>query len=511
MSTSRAPAPGKLVRANQGALGVAAIALASVLLIFTQSGFVLVALGLLAVGALALLRWPWLIFVALVASVPVQQLILIPAGGRVVTLTQLAVVASLGIAAIAIATDRIRLTFHVAYVPLSGLLLALLITVGVAQSPMAALSELARWCITAWAFILAMHFLADGNRFKLTLVVVALGLGGLFQAAFGVVQSVLALGPDSFLLNSGVSRAFGTFGMPNTYAGFLEIVLFPVFWVGVYYCLLAFRRVRPYRFKRLRYGMVAVTEERRELLLAAGVGIILIGLALMTAGGIIASLSRGAWLGVIAGALLTAFLVHRILRVVILAAIPIAVLSAVSGAIAYAPAPIAERIESGVEQFQIVDPVTVEIDDDNFATLERLAHWQAGWRMFDDSPLLGVGIGNFNDRYSDYYVRDEFDHSAGHAHNYYIHMLAEAGLAGFAFYLMFIGGIVVAGIRTAFRARNDFYRLVSIGAVGSVVAVATHNVVENLHVLNLGIAQAALWALILVSHEATFNPNFVER
>src|ERR1041385_6177718 len=59
------------------------------------------------------------------------------------------------------------------------------------------------------------------------------------------------------------------------------------------------------------------------------------------------------------------------------------------------PPVIANRIQSVTDNFGVFDVRTVTLTSDNFAVVERMAHWQAGWAIFLDHPILGVGPGNY--------------------------------------------------------------------------------------------------------------------
>jgi hypothetical protein len=101
----------------------------------------------------------------------------------------------------------------------------------------------------------------------------------------------------------------------------------------------------------------------------------------------------------------------------------------------------------------------------DFSTAERLAHWIAGVRMFVDHPLTGVGIGNYPDAYSRYFVTI-FVNSLGHAHNYYINIAAETGAIGLTAFLLFLMAIFVAG-GEAYSSINKKYKLAKTGAIQS--------------------------------------------
>ena len=60
----------------------------------------------------------------------------------------------------------------------------------------------------------------------------------------------------------------------------------------------------------------------------------------------------------------------------------------------------------------------------------RSAYFAAALRMFEDSPLLGLGPGTWAVRRAAYTQASEFDWYIPHAHNVYLHTLAELGIVG---------------------------------------------------------------------------------
>jgi O-antigen ligase len=213
---------------------------------------------------------------------------------------------------------------------------------------------------------------------------------------------------------------------------------------------------------------------------------------------LVASYPRGGYMGIGFGALaMVAALGRRALPALgALAAGGVVVAGlAVGGAL---PGPVLDRLTSITAQLQIYDVRGVEATPETFAQLERLAHWQAAGNMFLSNPWLGVGIGNFNVVYPKFAVA-EWPYSRGHAHNYYLHALAETGLAGLAAYgAVLATALVAAGraLRHARRAGTGADLALVIGALGVVVTIMGHSVFENLHVLNMGIHWAAVIALL---------------
>lgn len=78
------------------------------------------------------------------------------------------------------------------------------------------------------------------------------------------------------------------------------------------------------------------------------------------------------------------------------------------------------------------------------ATLDyRFGVWKIALNCWRDNPITGVGFGNFFYCYNLYYDgtfltdTDNYDH----AHNWYLDILAETGLIGLGFFLLFVYAI----------------------------------------------------------------------
>jgi O-antigen ligase len=83
----------------------------------------------------------------------------------------------------------------------------------------------------------------------------------------------------------------------------------------------------------------------------------------------------------------------------------------------------------------------------------RLQIWQAGWRMFLDHPILGVGAGQFSTAYGTIYSGRA--HGAWmQPHNLFLQVLCELGLAGLAVVIYFFREIWIA-IRDVLRLRDS--------------------------------------------------------
>lgn len=89
----------------------------------------------------------------------------------------------------------------------------------------------------------------------------------------------------------------------------------------------------------------------------------------------------------------------------------------------------------------------------------RVDVWTVGWRMVEDKPATGVGVGNFADRSADYLLQpgalqrsDLIIDTPKVAHNIYLESLAELGIPG----LVLLLGIIFLSVRETLRAARRF-------------------------------------------------------
>jgi O-antigen ligase len=281
-------------------------------------------------------------------------------------------------------------------------------------------------------------------------------IAGVAEALLGCAQYVLATG----LLGPGGAsiRVFGTFDQPNPYGGYLNLSL------------------------PIALALTLCGRDPRMRWVAGGASALML-FALYLSG------SRGALLGLVAALVVLAAVGWRIERPTIIALLVGAPLVAIAWLAHLVPIRIEEKL---LAQFRVNDvSLTAQLNDANYSTIERLAHWVAGLRMFRAHPLLGVGAGNYDAAYQRYKVPG-WDESLTHAHNYYINAAAETGALGLLAFLALIG----VALWVAWRATRatDWRRgahgalagvdarAVAIGCGAVVVALCVHNFTDNLFV-----------------------------
>jgi O-antigen ligase len=155
------------------------------------------------------------------------------------------------------------------------------------------------------------------------------------------------------------------------------------------------------------------------------------------------------------------------------------------------PAAISGRLADSAAEFQLGDVRGVDINDANYAVLERLAFWQAAVEMAQERPWLGVGFGNYALAYPDYALIN-WTTSLGHAHNYYLNLLAETGALGLLAYLVVWLFILWDNLRLL-RRLSWPWRGIALGLLGAWVALSVHHLVDKLYVNNIYVHLGAMF------------------
>jgi O-antigen ligase len=169
------------------------------------------------------------------------------------------------------------------------------------------------------------------------------------------------------------------------------------------------------------------------------------------------------------------------------------------------PGEVSQRLSAFSGYFLGPDAASTEITDENFSVLERLAHWQAGLRMFDSSPWIGLGIGNYGAAYPRFALPHWYD-PLGHAHNLYINFLAETGVLGALAFLAFWVSMAVFLFRQS-RAQNPLLRALALGLLGTVAYLSVHNLFDNLFVQYLQLQLALLLGAVAALDAKFVHPS----
>ena len=245
-------------------------------------------------------------------------------------------------------------------------------------------------------------------------------LGGLLQVQSGNIYADVSQ-----------PRAAGPVGDPNFYGQILLMAL-PI---AVYFAAVS----------------------RRRILFACA--------ALAIAAGVLITYSRGAMLSVLAMLLLVPLAVRVRKRVLVEAVLAVVILMAVT------PATVVRRFHT------VTDVVSKDKGDQpeearDASVDKRKLLLAVGLRMFEDSPLLGVGAGNFGKHYARY--ANEIGSSAPqyddpgerqYPHSLFVELASENGILGLA---AFAAAMVVAFL--SLRNKNPLSASIAIALAGYLVS-----------------------------------------
>jgi O-antigen ligase len=286
-------------------------------------------------------------------------------------------------------------------------------------------------------------------------------------------------------------RAFGSFGQPNPFGGFLAMGLLVA--LGLVWGLLQ-KLWESWRVKDARSLAALMTLQKH---LAARLAAYLIIAGLLGAG-LLASWSRGAWIGA-AGAfgVMVVFAPRRRAAGIGIAMIGIVGLFLI-WQMGLLPASIEERVAGFADDLiNVYDVRGADVTDENYAVIERLAHWQAAAAMADDHPWLGVGPGNYAVAYPAYALLNWPD-PLGHAHNFYLNTLAETGIIGLAAYLGAWAALMLLSVRALHVTKDPFTRGAALGILGALCHFLIHSLVDNLMVNNIFLHLGVLLGVLAV-------------
>ncbi len=383
-----------------------------------------------------------------------------------------------------IAARRLDLHWTPVYMPVMLFTLAASLSLWVALSLGSTLTELLKWFEILAMSVLTVSLARDHDTNRgFHWIATALILSAVIQAVIGVYEFFGGSGAGHlWILDFRYFRAFGSFGQPNPFGAFMGLTLPVAIGAALGATVEAWTAYRAQNQNRPSLLILCPAGEafRVKATIAAlyWIGAAIIGV------GLLVSWSRGAWIGFGTAALvLLLFLPRR--RWIGLALVTLIVVGSVAAVVSgLAPSSLVARLSDFSQDLTGYDDVRGQvISDANYAVLERLAHWQAALSMANDAPWLGVGFGNYEVAYPRYALMN-WRVALGHAHNYYLNLLAETGVIGLSAYLA--AWIVIFGLTLRkLRQQIGFRWGLALGLLGAWTHLAVHSLFDKLYVNNL--------------------------
>lgn len=355
-----------------------------------------------------------------------------------------------------------------------------------AYSTPAVITELLKWVqILMLIFIVA-------NLAKWEWVLFGVVLSAALQAIIGLWEFQGGSGAAHlWILDYQYFRAFGTFGQPNPFGAFMGMVLPLGIGAAVGYLWSALFNLTPNPSLLTERGVKDLLKNTHFWL-----AVIYGGMSLIILAGLLASWSRGAWLGFLGAITVMIFLFPPKRRYGFLALAVGGLMVGLLWVAGLLPAGLTQRLTSFQEDFiGFRDVRGAVISDENFAVLERLAHWQSAIEMANTNPILGVGFGNYESAYPEFALIN-WQNPLGHAHNYYLNILAETGLIGFHSYFIMWGLILTQNwrlLKLPLRQRG-----IAVGLMGVWTHITIHSFLDKLYVNNLFLHIGVMLGLLAV-------------
>ncbi|MFL6231232.1 MAG: O-antigen ligase family protein [Pyrinomonadaceae bacterium] len=295
-------------------------------------------------------------------------------------------------------------------------------------------------------FAAALSFIDSPRRLQLVARVVM--IFGFALAVFGMAQYFVS--PDKIygIRETTQSLSFGPFINRHHFAGYMELTLaLPLGYVFA---------GAVERDKRIAYGFAAA--------------VMALGLVLTNSRGGMLSLAAEVMFVVIvsAGVRRDAHSsghkesrVERVRRVAVRAALGCALLAALFlGALAFGGEGALARLVG-----------SVNTDD---PTTGRAQFWRTTTAIIADHPLAGVGLGAFGVAYSGYDQTNGRVYRLEQAHNDYLQIVSDAGVAGALLALLFVAMLFRAGFKRL-ESQDKARRAVALGALTGCFAVLVHS------------------------------------
>lgn len=188
----------------------------------------------------------------------------------------------------------------------------------------------------------------------------------------------------------------------------------------------------------------------------------------LAAWALVASQTRSAWIGAVAGLAVVA--ARRAPRLVWLVAATVAAL------VLARPAALESRLTVG-----------------DASSRDRVYMWQAGLDMVLDRPVFGQGPGMILLAYPRYRWPEATHPQQPHLHNNVLQLAAERGIPGLAFFVWWAGGAVLAAWREARRGGAGTW------ASAAVLAALAAVLLAGLFEYNLGDSEVLMLVLLLTA------------
>lgn len=334
------------------------------------------------------------------------------------------------------------------------------------QETLRALAQFAGYALLFLAVFDGLHGRAEVRRLALVFVIL-----GFAHALGGILWHYQSAG-RAYWSPKAVGRSFGPYINRNHFASLMGMTV--PFGIGFLLSLGHRRKGAAGETGPPARLTARASEERGPQRLLAGFSVAVMAGALglsLSRGGLVSTLAALAVLAAAIGA-------RRLTRGHLWMAV-----SAVAGALAFTvwlvAQPLLDRLGS------ITDAAAVAA---------RTGIWSDSLRLAADFPFFGSGFGTFAEAFPRYQTAHAGQRMI-HAHNDWVQLFAEGGLAGTLAVLAVIGGYAAAALKRLRRRRDREVVALALGGLAGLLAFLLHSFTE----FNAHIPANALWFTVLAA------------
>jgi O-antigen ligase len=199
--------------------------------------------------------------------------------------------------------------------------------------------------------------------------------------------------------------------------------------------------------------------------------------------GVVASLTRAAWVSLVGGLFLLAVIKFRIRWWILMLAGLVGIVFFLSFQTEVIHKLEKNRQDSSGDLAEHVESISnVATDASN---LERLNRWSCAFRMFFESPVLGKGPGTYSFLYAPYQRSSELTvistnfGNLGNAHSEYFGRMAEQGVPGLITFLVIIALVYVRGVPLYYQMKDRNQAMVLLATIISLTTYFIHATLNN--------------------------------
>jgi len=139
---------------------------------------------------------------------------------------------------------------------------------------------------------------------------------------------------------------------------------------------------------------------------------------------------------------------------------------------------------------------------------DRMTMWKNGWKIFVKHPVIGNGLNTFFVNYMNVREDEDKGKKGGYAHNCYLQMAADTGLAGLGAFLVFVIAVMGSAWRSLKELADPSLYALAAGLMLGLVAFLVHSFFDtNLYSLPLAalfwLAMGVLTAIPMMQKATT--------